>query len=306
MGKETSIQWCDSSVNPVMGCAGCELARSEAEDNRCYAWVQTAVKSQSGNPGWPKDFFIPVLFENRMAAASRWTDLRGIRRPDKPWLGVASRLIFISDMGDALSETECIMPDGTHVTGVPFEFLEQQIIDTVNSDFGRRHIWLWLTKRPHRLARFARFLSRPWPKNLWVGTSVTSRTTLPRCYELEDVGDDSTLRFVSVEPLWEDVSLATRLARGRIGWVIVGGESKQRRGPARAFNLSWARALRDDCSAHGVPFFLKQLGGTVIDGAKPLVEPPRVSTEDKRDRAHRGVWTFWPQDLRIREVPVAA
>jgi len=25
MSEETKIQWCDSTVNPIMGCAGCEL-----------------------------------------------------------------------------------------------------------------------------------------------------------------------------------------------------------------------------------------------------------------------------------------
>jgi protein gp37 len=25
--------------------------------------------------------------------------------------------------------------------------------------------------------------------------------------------------------------------------------------------LDWARSLRDECAEHGVPFFLKQLGG---------------------------------------------
>ncbi|MEX2577541.1 MAG: hypothetical protein WD342_00675 [Verrucomicrobiales bacterium] len=25
MSEKTKIQWCDSTVNPIMGCAGCEL-----------------------------------------------------------------------------------------------------------------------------------------------------------------------------------------------------------------------------------------------------------------------------------------
>lgn len=42
-----------------------------------------------------------------------------------------------------------------------------------------------------------------------------------------------------------------------IDWVIVGGES----GPgARTMHPDWARALRDQCAAAGVPFFFKQWG----------------------------------------------
>ena len=40
-------------------------------------------------------------------------------------------------------------------------------------------------------------------------------------------------------------------------WVVVGGES----GPgARPMHPDWARSLRDQCQAAGVPFFFKQWG----------------------------------------------
>lgn len=42
-----------------------------------------------------------------------------------------------------------------------------------------------------------------------------------------------------------------------IDWVIVGGESGQH---ARPMHPDWARSLRDQCQAAGVPFFFKQWG----------------------------------------------
>jgi protein gp37 len=83
------------------------------------------------------------------------------------------------------------------------------------------------------------------------------------------------VRFVSAEPLLGPVDLAmlppfTREAE-RIGvrldalkqgtpyglhWVIVGGESGHR---ARPMHPDWARSLRDQCQAAGVPFFMKQM-----------------------------------------------
>lgn len=59
-----------------------------------------------------------------------------------------------------------------------------------------------------------------------------------------------------------------------IDWVIVGGES----GPgARPMHPDWARSLRDQCNAAGVPFFFKQWGEWApLDSSadrKDLVKP---------------------------------
>ena len=52
--------------------------------------------------------------------------------------------------------------------------------------------------------------------------------------------------------------LLGRLDLSGIHWVIVGGES----GPnARPMDPAWAREVRDQCVAAGVPFLFKQWGG---------------------------------------------
>lgn len=64
-----------------------------------------------------------------------------------------------------------------------------------------------------------------------------------------------------------------------LDWVICGGES----GPhARPMHPDWARALRDQCAAVGVPFFMKQMSG-----------------REKSERA------AIPEDLLIRGFPNA-
>ena len=56
-----------------------------------------------------------------------------------------------------------------------------------------------------------------------------------------------------------------------IDWVICGGES----GPkARPMHPDWARSLRDQCNAAGVPFFFKQWGSYVWDVRH---EPPQAT-----------------------------
>jgi hypothetical protein len=53
-------------------------------------------------------------------------------------------------------------------------------------------------------------------------------------------------------------AVVRRMGGPGLDWVIVGGES----GPKhRHFDLDWARALREQCEAHGIAFHYKQFGG---------------------------------------------
>jgi protein gp37 len=161
----------------------------------------------------------------------------------------------------------------------------------LTSPEGQRHRWLWLTKLPQRMAEFSAQLLAwgvRWPSNLWAGTSIISTAMTNRIDALLGVGDESTLRFLSVEPQIEPINLGAWLPR--IDWVIQGGESGE---DARPFNVAWARTLRDACRRAKVPYFLKQLGANV------LLEG---STFKLRDR-HGGNWFEWPDDLRVRQVP---
>ena len=193
MSSKTKIQWCDSTCNPTMGCDGCELWTKKCKS--CYAGM-LHVRFGGVTPGYAPSFREVTLFPGRMTKAARWSDLTGKVRPKKPWLNGLPRLIFISDMTDSLSAV------------VPFDYLAEEVIDNVTSDLGKRHQWLWLTKRPERMAKFAQWLKRPWPSNLWAGTSVTSQTTAKRINGLLKVGGKDTIRFLSVEPQIEALDLS--------------------------------------------------------------------------------------------------
>jgi protein gp37 len=276
MSIKTKIQWCDSTCNPTMGCEGCELWSSQRRT--CYAGMLHA-RFGGVTPGYAPKFEQVTPFPGRMAEAARWPDLSGQRRPDKPWLGLISRLIFVSDMSDALSSS------------VPFPYLEREVIDNVTGEPGRRHQWLWLSKRPDRMARFSAWLAgrgRPWPPNLWAGTSITTQGTTGRIRGLLQVGDERTVRFLSVEPQVEGIDIGPWLPD--LDWVIQGGESGRN---ARPFDLAWARALLGQCREMGVPFFLKQLGSSVIDRGR------RLTYQDN----HAGDWSEWPRVLRVRQFP---
>lgn len=352
MAKETNIQWADSTVNPTMGCDGCELwptplalraaaalyltsrgieaqAVNEAlavvswqitathfyhsrhevvaqilselhlEKNRslakdlaatlaakfiCYAGIlhtrhgeNTNKPDKHVNPGYAPIFEELKLFPGRMAIAANYSDLSGTERIGAPWKDGLRRLVFISDMSDALSRA------------VSFEYLRDEVIAQVTSAKGRRHIWLWLTKRPTRMAQFAEWLGRDgiaWPENLMAMTSVTSAATLGRVAQLQRV--PASLRGLSAEPL----SSPVRLPLEGISWVIVGGQSGSR---AEPFDLAWARDIMRQCRAANVACFVKQLG------TAPVLNGEAIHLHD----GHGGEWDEWPEDLRCREFPEA-
>jgi protein gp37 len=278
MSIATKIQWCDSTCNPTMGCEGCELWNPRRGERSCYAGV-LHLRYGGVTRGYSPTFEELTYWPGRMAEAARWSDLTGTARKEKPWLDGLPRLIFVSDMSDALS------------TEVPFDFLEQEIVSTVTSPSGQRHQWLWLTKRPDRMAEFCGVLKAKgarWPENLWAGTSITTQGTTSRIKHLLRVGDATTIRFLSVEPQRAEINIREWLAR--LDWVIQGGESGS---SARPFHLEWALDLKDQCKEAGVAYFLKQLGSAVFS------EDQRRLFRD----GHAGDWSEWPDDVRVRKMP---
>ncbi len=244
----------------------------------CYAASLHRFFNASGKrAGYAPSFDEPTVFSGRVAKASCLPSPSGKEIADKPWLLGYRRLIFISDMGDALSRN------------ISFDFLLAQVIRPVASDAGRRHIWLWLTKRPRRMAEFSEWLQDQgiaWPENLVAMTTVTGPNTAGRVDDLLRV--NARYRGLSLEPLWG----AVKLPLAGIDWTIVGGQSGA---AARRFDIQWARQIRDDCRSSGSAFFLKQLGRNPCEQGQPL----------HLIDSHGGDWNEWATDLRIREVPVA-
>ena len=266
MGKDTNIEWCDSTINGTSGCDGCELWN--AQHLTCYAGtLQTSRLSKSLPRLYSPDFSEVRMIPGRYAQAASWPDLRGMERPAKPWLNGMPRMIFVGDLGDTFSRA------------VTDDFLTRELFGAITSTQGQRHFWMLLTKRPKRLAE----LAKKWgglPDNCMAMTTVTSQKTALRVADLLEVR--CKWKGLSVEPLLEAVNLRaiddcdgnrldsltgawgvegrgwTEESSNRINLVICGGESG---GPkARPMHPDWARSLRDQCSAAGVAFFFKQWG----------------------------------------------
>ena len=240
---------------------------------KCYAGLLGTMRSW--HKGHADQFEKPKLFPGRMAEAAQWGPPTPQERTAKSWLNTARRMIFISDMGDALS------------SDVTFDYLKREIIDAVVSEPGRRHLWLWLSKRPARMAKFGHWLNKhgiAWPDNLVAMTTVTSPATAGRIAELRKV--PSRFKGLSCEPVFS----ALTLNLSGIDWLIMGGGSDVLASP---FHVEWALDLQQQCLKSGTAFFLKQLGKNPMFQAKPL----------KLANRHGGDWNEWPAAWRTRQIP---
>lgn len=218
----TKIEWTEESWNPVTGC-------SPKSDGCAHCYAERMAKRLAGRYGYPKEDPFRVTFHSD--------------RLDQPLKWKKPRKIFICSMGDLFHNN--VLPAWQ-------KYIFQRIEDC------SRHIFIILTKRPHNMADFiaqgSKDYWRPWPlPNVWLGVTVESAKYLDRVETLLQI--PANIRFISCEPLLEHLDIGDYLGKEKINWVIVGAET----GPgARPMNLDWARNIRDQCKAAGVPFFMKK------------------------------------------------
>jgi len=118
------------------------------------------------------------------------------------------------------------------------------------------HTYQVLTKRADRMCEMlqGRLSFAASLKHIWWGVSVEDkRYGVPRIELLRQA--PSGLRFLSVEPLIEDIGTIDLTG---IHWVIVGGESGH---GARPMEASWVHNILRQCRSANLPFFFKQWGG---------------------------------------------
>ncbi len=260
------------------------------ESLRCYAGRQHLTRGPV-NRGYAPKFEQVTAYRGRVMEMAQKPTLTGYCRPNKPWLNDFPRMIFISDMADALSK------------GITNEFLKEEIIDPVSRTDGQRHVWLWLTKLPHRMVDFNGWLKKQnlsWPKNLVAMTSVTSSdsTNKNRLENLKKL--NGVTKGLSVEPLWQKVDLDLE----GIHWCIVGGESGKESNP-KPFHLEWAEEIKKQCEKTSTSFFLKQIGAAPFKGGKAYKIQKNGKDQNLKD-SHGGEWSEWPEEFnneQSRQIP---
>jgi protein gp37 len=221
MAGASRIEWTEQTWNPTTGCT-----KVSPGCTHCYAEVMARRLKAMGAACYEHGFEL-ALHPNRLAQPLRR------RQPT---------VYFVNSMSDLFHKN------------VPDSFLDD-VFEVIRDT--PRHTYQILTKRASRLPRY--FARRECPPNVWLGVSVENRRNgLPRIDHLRKV--DATVRFLSIEPLLEDLGM---IDLHRIDWVIVGGESGHR---ARPMRPEWAESIKRQCDALRVPFFFKQWGKYGPDG----------------------------------------
>lgn len=292
MSTQTKIEWCDSTFNPWVGCTKI----SPACDN-CYAkdkfdsrfhfvsWGAGQQRKRTSESTWKQ----PAMWNARAdtfreCAGCGWRGDLALR--DEP-LAFACPSCDATDWMPARRRVFCASLADVFDNEVPTQWrtdLFDLISATPNLD------WLLLTKRVGNVKQMLIDACRgfqhlpPW---VWLGATITSQAEADRDVP-KLLAVPAAVRFLSIEPMLGPVDIrfafsdagvircprcmfgTNRLDHGPcpndgetlrndpgVHWVICGGES----GPhARPMHPDWARSLRDQCAAAGVPFMFKQWG----------------------------------------------
>lgn len=264
MSENTKIEWCDHTFNPWEGCQkvgpGCDHCYAETRNAR-FAGGTAA----NWGPGAPR----------RRTSASNWNKPKAWNANAEAFMAQHGRRqrVFCASLADVFDNA--VDPQWR-------ADLFELIRATPNLD------WLLLTKRIGNVNTMLAELVHgsdqdlslldmmPLP-NVWIGATIVNQAEADRDIT-KLLAVPAAKRFLSMEPLLGPVSLrwlsawpenapataqsptgSTNHLDGlrRLDWVIVGGES----GPgARPMHPDWARSLRDQCNAAGVPFLFKQWG----------------------------------------------
>ncbi len=166
MAFSTSIEWTDSTWNPVTGCtkisSGCA---------NCYAERMALRLKAMGNPSYINGFNL-TLHEDILILPLKW------RKP---------QTIFVNSMSDLFHDD------------VPVGFIQRVFEIMHRADW---HCYQILTKRSERLLELSSKLH--WMPNIWMGVTVEENNYIHRIEHLK--GINAKVKFLSLEPLLSSIT----------------------------------------------------------------------------------------------------
>ncbi|KTS30484.1 hypothetical protein NS228_12800 [Methylobacterium indicum] len=287
MAEHTDIEWSDATWQVITGCSvatpGC---------TNCYAMrlAGTRLQHHPSRAGLTRDTKAGPVWTGEVRFNEQWlTQPLTWRRPRKIFAAAHGDLFHEAVPDDVLDRVFAVMA-----------LCPQHTFQVLTKRAGRMRSYMTAPNRKRAIAarvmciselrarevgshkgrialdHFSRCFagSGPFP-NIWLGVSVEDqRRADERIPDL--LATPAAVRWISAEPLLGPVDLkniqpqdraeldALRgmdfdqgLPCARLDWVVVGGES----GPgARPMHPDWARSLRDQCAAAGVPYLFKQQG----------------------------------------------
>ena len=268
MAENSAIEWTHHTFNPWWGCQKVSPAC-----DHCYA-ERDAKRFAPGKVLWGVGAERRTFGDKHWQAPLKWNDAARASAKKRAAYGlpVERPRVFCASMADWLD-----------LDGPLDEFV--RLLDTIR--VTPELDWLLLSKRignwrkrmaeAHSHCAWAsdsaafHAWAEAWmrgtpPANAWLGATVIDQAEYDR-----DIGKllrtPAAVHFLSVEPMLGPIDMrlggasmpdySAHRPLAPLSWVICGGES----GPgARPMHPEWARSLRDQCKASGVPFLFKQWG----------------------------------------------
>lgn len=318
MSDGTKIEWTEATWNPITGCSvtspGC---------TNCYAMklAGTRLRNHPSRTGLTRDSKAGPVWTGEVRFNEEWLG--------QPLRWKRPRMIFVCAHGDLFHESVpdewidrvfAVMALASQHT---FQVLTkrsarmreyfrestgwrariaERLNDLKPSPLWNGNVyqgWQNLHGTPDGLA------------NVWLGVSVEDQARADeRVPDL--LATPAAVRWLSCEPLLGPVDLAAirmntchdlgfdalggaeihkddgdlRTVGRKVDWVVVGGESGL---GARPMHPGWARSLRDQCAAAGVPFFFKQWGewAPVCEMAEDLIDSCYAPAPERSPEATR-------------------
>lgn len=266
MGENTQISWTDATWPVARGCdkisPGCKF---------CWAIKDAHRMKSNPNPKVAAHFMGLTQIEG---GKPNWS---GVVRLDEaildwPLKWSKAKRIFVASSGDLFHEE------------LPDEDIDQ-VFAVIQHSSSRGHTAQVLTKRSERAFLYltnpnlyerwmdavnrvrARWSGLPtvplsdplrFPlKHVQLGFSAENQPYFDARWKfMKELADIGWLIWVSYEPALGPLNASKALSQG-LKFVVCGGES----GPgSRPMHPDWARGVRDQCLAYGVPFHFKQHG----------------------------------------------
>jgi len=292
MADKSSIEWTDATWNPIRGCSrvseGCRNCYAEhvaarfSGPGQAYEGLATMTK---GGARWTGEV---RLIEEHLEDPLRW------KRPRRIFVNSMSDLFHEKLSDEDIDKVFAVMAlSPQHTFQVLTKRAERmhkwfETSSTVwrawkgkQTEIGVRHDdvsnALYTMFADREVFTDEQMIIQPerWPlPNIWLGVSVEDQETADERIPWM-LKTPAAVRWVSYEPALGPVDFKRFLcglkrveitsAPGdhtydlapKLDWIVCGGES----GPhARPMHPAWARSVRDQCVAAGVPFFFKQWG----------------------------------------------
>jgi protein gp37 len=161
MAARSSIEWTESTWNPLTGCdkisPGCK---------HCYAERMAKRLQAMGQPNYANGFKL-TMHEHVLEKPLEWK---------------TPQTIFVNSMSDLFHK------------GVPAAFIQRAFDVMLRANWHRFQV---LTKRSERLLELSSVID--WSDNVWMGVSVENANYAFRIDHLRETG--AKVKFLSLEPL---------------------------------------------------------------------------------------------------------